>query len=61
MLKNFDWLFAISLFVGFVIVIGTVGASRFGLIADNEAIKQALIGSLALAIGFIGLTITEDD
>lgn len=62
MLKHIsDGIFVLCLFAGIVIMIGTVGASEHDLITIEQATKQALIGSLITGVGFIGLTITEDD
>lgn len=62
MLKKFrHWFFGVCTFAGFVVMIGTAGASDCNSIDFNRIIMQSIIASVLMLVGFIGLKLSDQE
>ena len=60
MLKSLDiGFFGVCTFAGFVVMIGTAGASDCNSIDFNRIIIQSIIASVLMLVGFIGLKLSN--
>ena len=57
--KVCHWIFGLCMFAGFIVMVGTAGASDLELIDWNTILKQSVISLVLMFVGYIGLRLSD--
>lgn len=57
--KICHWIFGLCMFAGFIVMVGTAGASDCELITFSQIVKQTVIALVLMLVGFYGLKFTD--